>query len=137
MILIDVGNTNIVFAVSANNLLKKIKRIKTNEDKNKLKKLINKIIIDLASTNRLDDDNIAIISSPISPFFMDNLFIDLTDSSNSNSSSVHLSDFPEYCESLINEDLQNGYEVPKATVITYSLAFLVDLLFFQIKLFHN
>ena len=48
MILIDVGNTNIVF-VSANNLLKKIKRIKTNEDKKKLKNLINKIIIDFAS----------------------------------------------------------------------------------------
>ena len=28
MILIDVGNTNVVFAVSSNNLLKKIKRIK-------------------------------------------------------------------------------------------------------------
>ena len=40
MILIDVGNTNIVFAASANNLLKKIKRIKTNEDKKKLKHLI-------------------------------------------------------------------------------------------------
>ena len=65
MILIDIGNTNIVFAVSANNLLKKIKRIKTNEDKNKLKKVINKIIIDFVSTSRLDNDNIAIISSVV------------------------------------------------------------------------
>ena len=65
MILIDVGNTNIVFAVSANNLLKKIKRIKTNQDKNKLKKSINKIIIDFVLTNRLDNDNIAIISSVV------------------------------------------------------------------------
>ena len=65
MILIDVGNTNIVFAVSANNLLKKIKRIKTNEDKNKLKKVINEIIIDFVSTKRLDNDNIAIISSVV------------------------------------------------------------------------
>ena len=65
MILIDVGNTNIVFAVSTNNLLKKIKRIKTNEDKNKLKNVINKIIVDFASTNRLDNDNVAIISSVV------------------------------------------------------------------------
>ena len=49
MILIDVGNTNIVFAASANNLLKKIKRIKTNEGKKRLKNLINKIILDFAS----------------------------------------------------------------------------------------
>ena len=55
MILIDVGNTNIVFAASANNLLKKIKRIKTNDDNKKLKNLINKIIIDFASTNKLDN----------------------------------------------------------------------------------
>ncbi len=65
MILIDVGNTNIVFAVSVSNLLKKIKRIKTNEDKNKLKNVINKIIVDFASTNRLDNDNVAIISSVV------------------------------------------------------------------------
>ena len=65
MILIDVGNTNIVFAVSANNLLVKIKRIKTYEDKNKLTNLINKIIEDFASTNRLDNYNVAIISSVV------------------------------------------------------------------------
>ena len=65
MILIDVGNTNIVFAVSANNLLKKIKRIKTNDDNKKLKNLINKIIIDFASTNKLDNHNVAIISSVV------------------------------------------------------------------------
>ena len=65
MILIDVGNTNIVFAASANNLLKKIKRIKTNEDKKKLKHLINIIIIDFASTNKLDNHNVAIISSVV------------------------------------------------------------------------
>ena len=65
MILIDVGNTNIVFAASANNLLKKIKRIKTNDDNKKLKNLINKIIIDFASTNKLDNHNVAIISSVV------------------------------------------------------------------------
>jgi isoleucyl-tRNA synthetase len=67
-------------------------------------------------------EKIAIISSPISPFFMDNLFIDLTDSSNSNSSSVHLSDFPEYCESLINEDLQNKMRLAQSiTTLALSL----------------
>jgi len=65
MILIDVGNTNIVFAASANNLLKKIKRIKTNDDNKKLKNLINKIIIDFASINKLDNHNVAIISSVV------------------------------------------------------------------------
>ena len=65
MILIDVGNTNIVFAASANNLLKKIKRIKTNDDNKKLKNLINKIIIDFVSTNKLDNHNVAIISSVV------------------------------------------------------------------------
>ena len=33
MILIDIGNTNIVLAVSADNMLKKIKRIETKENK--------------------------------------------------------------------------------------------------------
>ena len=65
MILIDVGNTNIVFAVSANNSLKKIKRIKTNEDKKKTKNLIYKIILDFASSNKLDNHKVAIISSVV------------------------------------------------------------------------
>ena len=42
------------------------------------------------------------LSSPISPFFMDNLFQDLT----MNNESVHLTDFPNYSESLINKELQ-------------------------------
>ena len=65
MILIDVGNTNIVFAVSANNLLKKVKRIKTNEDKKKLKIQINKIIVDYTFTNGIDNCKVAIISSVV------------------------------------------------------------------------
>ncbi len=65
MILIDVGNSNIVFAVSANNLLKKIKRIKTNEDKKKLKIIINKIISNYTFTKGLDNWDIAIISSVV------------------------------------------------------------------------
>ena len=45
---------------------------------------------------------VSILSSPISPFFMDNLFQDLT----MNNESVHLTDFPNYSESLINKVLQ-------------------------------
>ena len=45
---------------------------------------------------------VSILSSPISPFFMDNLFQDLT----MNNESVHLTDFPNYSESLINKELQ-------------------------------
>ena len=45
---------------------------------------------------------VSILSSPISPFFMDNLFQDLS----MNNESVHLTDFPNYSESLINKELQ-------------------------------
>ena len=45
---------------------------------------------------------VSILSSPISPFFMDNLFQDLT----MNNESVHLTDFPNYLDSLINKELQ-------------------------------
>ena len=46
---------------------------------------------------------IAIISSPISPFYMDNLFQDL----NSEIGSVHLVDFPTHSNELINIELEN------------------------------
>ena len=65
MILIDIGNTNIVFAVSSNNLIKKIIRINTNQNKNKLKALINTIIIDYLATKKLDNPKVAIISSVV------------------------------------------------------------------------
>ena len=65
MILIDIGNTNIVFAVSSNNLIKKIIRINTNQNKNKLKTLINNIIIKYSATKRLDNRQVAIISSVV------------------------------------------------------------------------
>ena len=65
MILIDIGNTNIVFAVSANNLLIKIKRISANENKNKLKLLINNLIKEYTFTKKIDDNNVAIISSVV------------------------------------------------------------------------
>ena len=55
MILIDIGNTNIVFAVSANNLIKKIIRINTNQNKNKLISSINNIIIKYLATKKLDN----------------------------------------------------------------------------------
>ena len=65
MILIDIGNTNIVFAISTNNLLKKIKRIRTIENKIKLKTLIKNIILDYERTHNLDNYNVAIISSVV------------------------------------------------------------------------
>jgi len=65
MILIDIGNTNIVFAVSSNNFIKKIIRINTNQNKNKLKTLINTKIIDCSATKRLDNPKVAIISSVV------------------------------------------------------------------------
>ena len=61
MILIDVGNTNIVFAVSSNNFIKKIIRINTNQNKNKLKTLINTKIIDCSATKRLANPKVAIL----------------------------------------------------------------------------
>ena len=65
MILIDIGNTNIVFAVSANNLIKKIIRINTKQNKIKLKTLIDSIIVNYSSIKKLDNDKIAIISSVV------------------------------------------------------------------------
>ena len=65
MILIDIGNTNIVLAVSANNLIKKIIRINTKQNKNKLETLINSIIINYLAIKRLDNSKIAIVSSVV------------------------------------------------------------------------
>ena len=45
MILIDVGNTNIVFALSNNNKIKNISRIYTNKETNILVKNVKKIIL--------------------------------------------------------------------------------------------
>ena len=45
---------------------------------------------------------VALISSPIAPFYMDNLFQDL----NKNLSSVHLAKFPDYNEKLIDSVLE-------------------------------
>ena len=45
---------------------------------------------------------VSILSSPISPFFMDNLFQDLS----MTKESVHLSEFPTYYDSLIDKELE-------------------------------
>ena len=44
MILIDVGNTNIVFAVSVNKKIKNIKRIDTNKEVKSFNNIVSKII---------------------------------------------------------------------------------------------
>ena len=54
MILIDIGNTNIIFAVSSNNLINKIIRINTKQNKNELKTLIKNIIMDYEHVNATD-----------------------------------------------------------------------------------
>lgn len=57
-------------------------------------------------------ENIAILSSPIAPFFMDNLFRDLNQVSKRNTaSSVHLADFPSFNQLLINEALEEQMDI--------------------------
>jgi type III pantothenate kinase len=65
VILIDIGNTNIVFAVSSNKILKKIIRIESNQNINQLNISFKKIIKKLIKIKRLDSPNIAIISSVV------------------------------------------------------------------------
>ena len=61
MILIDIGNTNIVFAVSNNNKIKKISRIDTNKETNIFIKNINKIIKNFLKNSK----KFAVISSVV------------------------------------------------------------------------
>ena len=50
---------------------------------------------------------VAKLSSPIAPFYMDQLFVDLISTSgNESSGSVHLTDFPKYDNSLIDKELE-------------------------------
>ena len=65
MILIDVGNTNIVFAVSDNKKIKDIKRIYTNKETKIFKKIVSKIIKNYLNLNSLKDSKTAIISSVV------------------------------------------------------------------------
>ena len=56
------------------------------------------------------------LSSPIAPFYMDNLYQDLISVTSKNISSVHTSSFPKCDESYINIDLEN--KINKARNIT-------------------
>jgi isoleucyl-tRNA synthetase len=55
---------------------------------------------------------VAQLASPIAPFFMDKMFIDLNKvSKRSDKQSVHLTDFPEVNENLIDKDLEERMEM--------------------------
>lgn len=52
-------------------------------------------------------ENIALLSAPVAPFFMDRLYKDLNEvSGKSQAESVHLADFPQANESLIDPELE-------------------------------
>ena len=65
MILIDIGNTNIVFAVSVNKKIKKIKRIDTNKEIKSFNNIVSKIIKIYLNLNYLKNSKTAIISSVV------------------------------------------------------------------------
>ncbi len=57
-------------------------------------------------------ETVAILGSPIAPFFMDQLFSDLNAVTKRHSvSSVHLADFPKVNEAMINADLEAQMEI--------------------------
>jgi len=61
-------------------------------------------------------ETVAVISAPIAPFFMDQLFLDLNSvSGKSKLESVHLADFPKVQESFINEELEEQMNVAQRT----------------------
>ncbi len=67
-------------------------------------------------------EKIAIIASPVAPFFMDNLFCDLSSVVNKNNKiSVHLADFPKSKENLINTDLEEKMQLAQ-TISNLSLS---------------
>ena len=65
MILIDIGNTNLVFAVSSNKKIKNIIRVDSNQDINKLKKIFSTIIKNSSKIKNMDNSKMAIISSVV------------------------------------------------------------------------
>ena len=65
MILIDIGNTNIVFAASSNKIIKNIIRIESSQSINQLNTSIKKIIKNFKIIKKLDSPNIAVISSVV------------------------------------------------------------------------
>jgi isoleucyl-tRNA synthetase len=57
-------------------------------------------------------ETVAIISSPIAPFFMDQLFSDLNKVTNRfNTTSIHLVDFPKANEAIINKELEAQMDI--------------------------
>lgn len=57
-------------------------------------------------------ETVAILSSPIAPFYSDKLFLDLNKVSQRNlSTSVHLVDFPKVNEAIINPDLEKRMDL--------------------------
>ena len=65
MILIDIRNTNIVFAVSSNKIIKNIIRVDSNQDINKLKKIFSTIIKNSSKIKKYGYSKMAIISSVV------------------------------------------------------------------------
>ena len=61
-------------------------------------------------------ETVALLSSPIAPFFMDQLFLDLNKVSGKSSlESIHLAEFPVANESFIDEKLEAQMEVAQRT----------------------
>ncbi len=57
-------------------------------------------------------ETVAILGSPIAPFFMDQLFTDLNSVSKKHAvESVHLADFPQVDSTLINTDLEDQMDI--------------------------
>ncbi len=61
-------------------------------------------------------ETVALLSSPIAPFYMDQLFLDLNKvSGKSNLESIHLAEFPIANESFIDEKLEAQMEIAQRT----------------------
>ncbi|MBL4863082.1 MAG: class I tRNA ligase family protein, partial [Crocinitomicaceae bacterium] len=61
-------------------------------------------------------ETVAVLGSPIAPFFMDQLFLDLNSVSNKNTiESVHLADFPLANEDFINLELEAQMDIAQRT----------------------
>lgn len=56
-------------------------------------------------------ETVALLIAPISPFFADQLYRDLTSVTEGNNKSVHLAKFPEADECVINKDLEEQMQV--------------------------
>ncbi len=56
-------------------------------------------------------ETIAVLMSPIAPFFADRLFRDLRAGSGQGSSSVHIADFPAFRKELLDKDLEERMEL--------------------------